>query len=238
MTTRPPAARPGAAEPVMDTAAPPAAKTPASGVAGARASKVRIERGVSARDREWARLFHDTFGEKLTFWPVLPRDRGRAVALIAACVDRDSVYVAIDDEARAVGGALAGTGLLRPDAAAVRAACGPLGAAWRVPVLRLLAALPGERGVIHLDGFTVVPPLRDRGIGSAMLERIVADARGAGVRALTLVVGDASPACRLYHAFGFRDVGSTPTLPLRRRIGYAHLTRMRLDITQPQGSTL
>ncbi|MEI6727662.1 MAG: GNAT family N-acetyltransferase [Actinomycetes bacterium] len=193
---------------------------------------VRIQRGVAASESEWARLFHDTFGAKLTFWPVLPRDRARAKALVAACVARDSVYVAVDADDQVVGVALAGARLLRPDRAALRAAYGPVGGACRLAALRLLAAAPDKRGVVHLDGFTVAPKVRGGGIGSAMLERVIADARSQGVRAIELVVGDLSPARRLYHRFGFRDTGSTPTGPFRRRIGYAHLTRMRLDIAQ------
>jgi GNAT superfamily N-acetyltransferase len=203
--------------------------TPAAAVP---AFPVQIQRGVAAQDARWPRLFHDTFGAKLTFWPVLPRDRARAEALVAACIDRDNVYVAVDADDQVVGVALAGARLLRPDHAALRAACGPAGAACRLAALRLLAAAPAERGVIHLDGFTVAPRVRACGIGSAMLERLIADARSQGVRAIALVVGDHSPARRLYHRFGFRDTGSTPTGPFRRRVGYAHLTRMRLDIAQ------
>ena len=63
-----------------------------------------------------------------------------------------------------------------------------------------------------------------------MLRRIIADAGCERARAIVLVVGATSPAVRLYHAFGFRDVGTTRTGPFRHRIGYSVLTKMRLDL--------
>jgi ribosomal protein S18 acetylase RimI-like enzyme len=202
-----------------------------AGVASATAGAVVIHGGLSGgRAAEAAELFHDTFGAKLTLWPALPRDRARAVALIAGCVQPACVYTAVDEGGAVVGVAFAGPSLLRPDTAALRAAYGSYGAAWRLAVLRVLSAAPQERGVVHLDGFTVAAPLRGAGIGSAVLRRIIADAGRGGARAIELVVGATSPAVRLYHAFGFRDVGTLRTGPFRRRLGYARLTKMRLDI--------
>jgi ribosomal protein S18 acetylase RimI-like enzyme len=195
------------------------------------APEVTIRRGLAAGQAvAAAALFYETFGAKLTLWPALPRERARAVALIAGCVHPACVYTAFDEGGAVVGVAFAGPSLLRLDAGALRAAYGSFGAAWRLAVLRALSAAPQERGVIHLDGFTVTPALRGAGIGSAMLERICSDTRRGGARAIVLTVGATSPAVRLYHAFGFRDVGTIRTGPFCRRLGYARLTKMRLDI--------
>jgi ribosomal protein S18 acetylase RimI-like enzyme len=206
--------------------------TPAQSPAAPAASAVTICRGLVAEQAvEAATLFHETFGAKLSFWPALPRDRARAVALIAGCLHPACVYTAFDEGGAVVGVAFAGPSLLRLDAAALRAAYGDCGASWRLAVLRALSAAPQERGVIHLDGFTVTPALRGAGIGSAILRRIIVDARLGGARAIELVVGATSPAVRLYHAFGFRDVGTLHTGPFRHRIGYRRLTKMRLDMS-------
>ena len=212
---------------------------PVQSLASPAGSAVTIRRGPATGQMiEAAALFYETFGAKLTLWPALPRDRARAVALIAGCVHPACVYTAVDGGGAVVSVAFAGPSLLRPRAAALRAAYGSFGAAWRLVVLRVLSAAPQERRVVHLDGFTVAAPLRGAGVGSAMLERIVCDARLGGARAVVLVVGAISPAVRLYHAFGFRDVGTLRTGPLRHRIGYSVLTKMRLDlIHHPTGGT-
>jgi GNAT superfamily N-acetyltransferase len=208
-----------------------APRTPAS----PDASAVTFRRGLAAGQAvAAAALFYETFGAKLTLWPALPRDRAGAVALIAGCVHPACVYTAFDEGGAVVGVAFAGPSLLRLDAGALRAAYGDCGAWWRLAVLRALSAAPQERGVVHLDGFTVVVSLRGAGIGSAMLRRIIADARLGGARAIELTVGATSPAVRLYHAFGFRDVGTLRTGPFRRRLGYARLTKMRLDIQRDE----
>ncbi len=154
------------------------------------APAVTIRRGLAAGQAvEAAALFYETFRAKLSFWPALPRDRARAVALIAGCVEPACVYAALKEDGAVVGVAFAGVRLLRPDLTALRAAYGSFGASWRRAAARALSGALRERGVIHLDGFTVAPTLRNAGIGSAMLRRIVSDARRGGGRALVLSGG-------------------------------------------------
>ena len=61
-------------------------------------------------------------------------------------------------------------------------------------------------------GMYVAPEARGRGIGSALLERVIAEARGwPGVEKLTLTVVERAHAARaLYHAAGFRPFGFEP----------------------------
>jgi ribosomal protein S18 acetylase RimI-like enzyme len=86
-------------------------------------------------------------------------------------------------------------------------ACAPaiVGAAWA----RLFA--PGARGYGWVDDETpelaiaIAPAVRGRGVGSGLLERLIAEARGR-FPALSLSVRADNPALRLYERFGFRTV--------------------------------
>ncbi|HEU0077506.1 MAG TPA: GNAT family N-acetyltransferase [Longimicrobiaceae bacterium] len=63
-----------------------------------------------------------------------------------------------------------------------------------------------------IGGMYVAPGARGRGIGRALLERAVAEARGwPGVEKVTLTVVERAAAARsLYHAAGFRPYGLEP----------------------------
>lgn len=70
---------------------------------------------------------------------------------------------------------------------------GPIG---RIYVYRS----PGE---IRLMDIALVPARRNAGLGTALLQRLLAEARGSGSR-ITLHVEPDNPAQRLYHRLGFR----------------------------------
>jgi GNAT superfamily N-acetyltransferase len=84
-----------------------------------------------------------------------------------------------------------------------------LGAAW----YRLFSA--HDRGYGFVDEATpelaigVRPDARGRGVGTALLEALIAHARQAGVGALSLSVEEGNPATRLYERLGFVRVGRT-----------------------------
>ncbi len=105
--------------------------------------------------------------------------------------------------------------------------CRTLPGAYGAPGGLLLIALDGETpaGTIALRRLSeqsceakrlfVLPPFRGRGLGRALLNRIVADARAMGYRTM---YGDSLPsmadAQALYRSFGFSQVGpysATPT---------------------------
>ena len=72
-----------------------------------------------------------------------------------------------------------------------------------------LKVLDAERG--ELKSMRVADPFLGRGIGRAILEHLVAEARARGLRSLWLETGSAPafvPALRLYESAGFRRCGA------------------------------
>jgi ribosomal protein S18 acetylase RimI-like enzyme len=87
-----------------------------------------------------------------------------------------------------------------------------LGAAW----YRLFPAEDPGWGFVATDvpelSIGVVTEARGRGVGSALLDALLARAREQGYRAVSLSVDRQNPACRLYERKGFREAGiSDPT---------------------------
>ena len=68
------------------------------------------------------------------------------------------------------------------------------------------------RHTASIGGMFVAPEARGLGVGRALLERVIAEARGwEGVEKLTLTVVERATAARaLYHAVGFRPYGREP----------------------------
>ncbi|WP_414900506.1 GNAT family N-acetyltransferase [Sphingomonas flavalba] len=71
----------------------------------------------------------------------------------------------------------------------------------------LSRAIAGE-GELLLIG--VRPQHRQRGIGTALLDRVTADARALGVTAFHLEVREGNPAIALYERNGFHRIGRRP----------------------------
>jgi ribosomal protein S18 acetylase RimI-like enzyme len=106
-------------------------------------------------------------------------------------------------------------GVVAVDAGSVE----PIGAAW----LRLLKG--DERGYGYVDdetpelGMAVLPAYRGRGVGSALLGRLLESA-GAAYHSVCLSVSADNPAVRLYERAGFERVcvrGSSLTMVRRLR---------------------
>ncbi len=70
------------------------------------------------------------------------------------------------------------------------------------------APIPAHAHVIEINGLGVDPALSGRGVGAAVLEAAVAEARRRGARKVTLrVLGHNGPARRLYARCGFVEEG-------------------------------
>ena len=69
--------------------------------------------------------------------------------------------------------------------------------------------LLGEEG--HITNVAVAPEMRRRGVGAALLAKLMRVAVGRGVRSMTLEVRPSNEAAlALYRKFGFRSVGRRP----------------------------
>lgn len=71
------------------------------------------------------------------------------------------------------------------------------------------AALPREGGAVELDGLFVAPELWRRGVGRALIDHAVEQARAAGAR--TMQVTGNRQAEAFYRACGFETVGVVTT---------------------------
>lgn len=97
----------------------------------------------------------------------------------------------------------------------IRAIYGSLGAAWRLPLLWMLADA-AEQDHFLLDGICVVPSARSLGIGSALMAGIEHQARVRGYGTVRLEVIDSNIRARtLYQRLGYR-IEKTQQLGLLR----------------------
>jgi ribosomal protein S18 acetylase RimI-like enzyme len=184
----------------------------------------RIVRGVpSELMREVAEVWYPAFGHKL-IGILLPEDRGTAVELVARLIVPSEVYAALDVSGRVLGIAVV-TGrapALTYDQEALRAAYSALGAAVLLGLWRLLHMGRNRfpRPVRGLEAFAVREDCRGQGIGAAMIERIVADARAEGAEAIELNVGDNNPAWQLYERSGFVQTREMRVGPFAAKLGF------------------
>jgi phosphinothricin acetyltransferase len=67
---------------------------------------------------------------------------------------------------------------------------------------------PGYRWTVE-DSIYIAPEAQKRGVGRALLTRLIEEAEGRGFRQMIAVIGDSSqmPSIRLHESLGFRPVG-------------------------------
>lgn len=156
-----------------------------------------------------ARLYWDAFGGKLG--RVLGPER-RALDFIARAIRPDHVLAAMEgDRLLGICGIKTARGaFVSADAGVMRDSYGRFGAAWRRQALGLLVQdTDNERFLI--DGLCVDAAARNRGVGSALLEAVCAQAEARGYAAVRLDVVDTNlDARRLYERRGFRAVKVQP----------------------------
>lgn len=194
----------------MPHRAPPSAAAPAA----PRAAPIRplLLRPLPEAFRTDAAALHlEAFGGKIG--RVLGRG-DRARAFLADCLAPDHALAAISpDGARLLGVAglrLQGGGFVNGGWAEMTAHYGALGGAWRGLAL---AALERESvpGALTLEGICVARGMRGRGIGTAMLRAVEAEARAHGLAAIRLEVSERnSRAAALYARCGYRVSGRIP----------------------------
>ncbi|MCP9943810.1 GNAT family N-acetyltransferase [Streptomyces somaliensis] len=191
---------------------------------------VTIRRGLPAgAERRAAELYWDAFGRKLG--PALnPPDK--AVPFIAAHLNADRAVCAL------LGGRLVGLAGYRLDgraltggsASAVLRAYGCLGGLPRLLLLALFERRPAP-GQLVMDGIAVASDVRGRGVGSLLIEEVVAVAAEQGHREVRLDVIDTNPRARaLYERRGFTAVRTEHTPYLRGLLGFGAVTTMRRPV--------
>jgi ribosomal protein S18 acetylase RimI-like enzyme len=92
---------------------------------------------------------------------------------------------------------------------------GPVKLARLLPRLRTRGRVQPKRprGAYHIAEIDVDPSLRNRGIGSALLDHVEAEARARGYAQISLSTTTINPARRLYERHGFRVIERRQTQP-------------------------
>ena len=183
---------------------------------------IRIEQGLPEYLRaEAAVLYWQAFGGKLG--RVLGPD-AKALAYLERVMRADHCLTAYDRSGLLVGlagfksaqGSFAGG-----SEADLRAVYGPIGGRWRAQLLRLLGN-DADSSRFLLDGLCVSDTVRGQGVGTLLLEAIVAEGRARGYSAVRLDVVDTNARARaLYERRGFVVDRTEPIGPLRLIFGFS-----------------
>ncbi len=190
-----------------------------------------IERGVRAAHlAPAASLFWGAFGAKLGF--ALGPDR-KAEAFLHRVMDPAYAVSAVDREGALLGVAGFKTpegGFVGGEWADLVAIYGRISATWRAGTLSILErdCVPG---ILLMDGIFVTPAARGRGVGSSLLEAVVAEAVRRDLAAVRLDVIDTNPRARaLYERRGFRAVDETRLGLLRHIFGFSSSAEMHRPV--------
>lgn len=188
---------------------------------------IHIRRGLVAAHRaEAARLYWRAFAPKLG--RVMGPD-DLALAYLARVMRADQALCAIGPN-----GVLLGLAGFRTRAGAFAhgtrhdliSIYGLFGALWRGVAWRLLGP-EREPWTFQLEGLCVREDARGRGVGSALVEAVCAEARIRGHNEVRLDVTDTNPRARaLYERVGFTVAGGERLGLLRPLFGYREATRM------------
>jgi ribosomal protein S18 acetylase RimI-like enzyme len=183
---------------------------------------IRIEQGLPEYLRaEAAVLYWQAFGGKLG--RVLGPD-AKALAFLERVMRADHCLTAYDRSGLLVGlagfksaqGSFAGG-----SEADLRAVYGSIGGRWRAQLLRLLGN-DADHSRFLLDGLCVSDTVRGQGVGTLLLEAIVAEGRARGYSAVRLDVVDTNARARaLYERRGFVVDRTEPIGPLRLIFGFS-----------------
>lgn len=182
---------------------------------------IRIEQGLREHLRPQAAvLYWQAFGGKLG--RVLGPDP-KALAFLERVMRADHCLTAFDHYGNLVGlagfkseqGSFAGG-----SEADLRAVYGPVGGRWRAQLLRLLGN-DADNSRFLLDGLCVSDTVRGQGVGTLLLEAIVAEGRARGYSAVRLDVVDTNARAKaLYERRGFVVDRTEPIGPLRLIFGF------------------
>lgn len=192
---------------------------------------MKITTGIPMDNRgEAAALYWEAFGEKLGF---VLGPKYRALIFITSVLRSDHGICAYDEDGHLLGVAGFKTmhgALVGGDFKQLQRVYGWVGASIRI---LLLAALEkdtdNERFV--MDGIFVAPEARGKGVGTALLNAMAAEAKKRGYRQVRLDVVDSNPRAKaLYLHEGFTEVSTRSIGIMRHIFGFASATTMVRDV--------
>jgi ribosomal protein S18 acetylase RimI-like enzyme len=103
---------------------------------------------------------------------------------------------------------------------------GWLSTLWRAPILALVERELTD-DILLMDGICVAAQARGLGLGSALLDAILATARKRGLSAVRLDVISTNPRAKaLYERVGFEAIGQEHLGPLRLIFGFGSATKV------------
>ena len=190
-------------------------------------SGVTIEKGFAEVHRnEVAELFWEAFSQKLS---KVMRPKDRALSFVQNVLRPDHAISAVDDKGVLLGAAGFKTSdgaLVGGELSDLTAVYGPFGGLWRGLILSVL-----ERDLTPdqflMDGIFVRAEARGMGVGTALLNAVIAEARERGCSEVRLDVIDSNPRARaLYERVGFKADGVETTGPFRWIFGFKMATKM------------
>jgi ribosomal protein S18 acetylase RimI-like enzyme len=192
---------------------------------------VTLQQGLPGDLRaDAAALYWEAFGGKLG---AVMGPQPKAMAFLMRVLRQDHAIAALDE----AGGLLGMAGFKTPagsfaggEAADVVAIYGRLGSLWRLPLLWLLGReVDNDRFL--LDGICVARGVRGRGIGTALMAAIEAEAAARGYGQVRLDVIDSNwRAKALYDRLGFRVEKTTSIGVLRFVYGFRAAITMVKDV--------
>jgi ribosomal protein S18 acetylase RimI-like enzyme len=182
-------------------------------------------------DEDGALVLHHVAGGRAALQHFLgPPERRRRI--FAGAVARDRVIGAVAD-GRSLGFAsfkFQGRGPYAPNFSKFRAEYGAV-AGFFLYLVFSYAEWRDRSADVYLYGLNVVPEARRKGVATALLERVAAEALNAGAQKIELEVGSHNEkAVQLYLSNGFVATKVLHLGPLGRWFPFASLTRMELTL--------
>lgn len=176
-------------------------------------------------------LYWDAFGDKLGR-VMGPRDKG--LAFVRRVVDPTHAISATDRHGRLLGVAgfkTAKGALVAGTWSDMMAVYGPISATWRAALISLIER-DTENDRFLMDGIFVAPEARGQGVGTALLEAIVAEGHRRGYSSVRLDVIDTNPRARaLYERQGFKPLKTVRMGVLRYLFKFTSATTMVRPVT-------
>ena len=196
-----------------------------------------ISPGIPPADLDLAaKLYWQAFGKKLGR---VMGPSSKALAFIERVMRPDHAICAHDADGRLLGVAGFKTmdgALVGGDLSDLRAIYGTFGGTWRGLVMSILER-DTENARFLMDGIFVTAEARGKGVGTALLNAVTAEAKTRGYREVRLDVIDSNPRARaLYERQGFVAVKSTSIWPLHRLFGFRSATTMVRQVDAVPGA--